>query len=247
MKKLLFFCVAFLSFLMNAQESEMQFKKIIKLNDLAVENLDNRPKLDSILAEITIIRDVAANDEVLQKSKDAIKTIIEYNQIKDAIVPANDFSILTSQDLKEFDYRYDKFDKKYIINPMRKGEIYPYLVLTDSGVYLRFVNIYKKNSFIFWNKARFLYDGKTFEYTDESTRTSSSSSYNRYLGTTTSVTEESDVFCTKEMIAFLREITTATTVEGRLQGKNNYYDYTIGEKTKLRIAKVLELYDKLKK
>ncbi len=243
MKKLLFICAFFTAFIVNAQSNELQYKKLSSLVNLATKNLDNIKKVDSIITEIEKFKEIAVSDEVLDYSNKALKSLKELNDIKKSIIPANSFNSLSDSDLKEFEYHYDKFNEKYFIYPIKKGEIYPYIVLSKDGIYMRFVNIYSKSNWIFWNKARFIYDEKRFEYYDDDTsRETSSSSVNGV-----EVTEKSDVFCDQDMIQFLRDISTAKLVEGRLEGRKGYYDYTIGEKTKLRIAKVISLYDKLKK
>lgn len=236
MKKTLFFIILMLSVSFKSQSSENDSDKLISIVRTLGEKQDQKT-IDSLKIELNKLKE-STNPVVKLKFSDVQKLLIETEENNATKVYSKSLSDLSKEDLKGFKIDEDKFKDVVFISPKQMPKIYAYISIKKGTLNLRLYNRYSNNSWIFWKKAIFLYDGKKFEYSDDNTDT------NVYTG---GVSETSDVRCTPEMIEALNEISKSNKVDVRLDGVKGVYDFTLTQNIKDNLSKIIDLYYKLKK
>lgn len=234
MKKILLFAILLFGAAVYSQDTDTQ--KLGKILDLLKENQDVKT-IDSLSLEIEKFS--ASDDNAVKIMIPQVKSLLtELKNDNLNKVESKSVSELSKEDLKGFKVEEDKFKEITFISPRQMPKIYTYIGIKKGILNLRLVNYYSEKNWIFWKKAIFLYNGKRFEYTDESVDSNVSSGY---------VSERSDIKCTPEMIDALREIVKSDKVDVRLEGSKGVDDFSLPGYIKESIAKTLVLYDKLKK
>ena len=243
MKKLLLFATLFLAMTANAQTVEEETTALNDLISVAKSKTEVNEKAQAVV-NIMVFGAKSKNEETKKSADAAVAELNNYKIIdklvaQSGVVFSKAISVLSKEDLKNFRVEEDKFRNITFLTPKIYGTTKSaYLGIKEDVLKFHLVMEYNGSGWIFWNKAIFLYNGKTFEFTDENVKRDVSSGAN--------VSERSDYVADTDMITALREMVNTEKVDVRFSGEK-VHDFEMSKQTKKSIALALELYDKLKK
>ena len=154
---------------------------------------------------------------------------------------AQNIEFSNKKKFKDYRIENDKFQNATFI--YAKGFYNPpdfnsYIVVSDGAASMRLKTYYRGSGWIFMNRVIALVDGEKFEFMVDNPQ--------RKLGYP-KVDEESTTFVDENILKFMRAAADPNSeVEVRLQGEK-YTDFKLSKMTKEKFAKILTLYDEIKK
>lgn len=157
------------------------------------------------------------------------------------IASAQNIDFTDKKKFKDYRIENDKFQNATFI--YAKGYYNPpdfnsYIVVSDGAASLRLKTYYRGSGWIFMQRVIALINGEKFEFLLDNPK--------RNLGYP-KVDEESTTFVDENILKFMRAAADPNSeVEVRLQGEK-YTDFKLSKMTKEKFAKILTLYDEIKK
>lgn len=153
-------------------------------------------------------------------------------------VKAKNIDAVDKSVLKNYKVENDQFSGASFITPkVSMTSKYAYLSIKDDLLNIRLVMEYNGNRWLYLQNVIIKYGDKKIEYPAGSIKTDTGSDY---------LLETSDVKCSPEMIAALKEAISEEKVLVRLEGSGSVFDFEMSEKTKKSIRLAIEMYEKLK-
>jgi len=201
--------------------------------------------LKSIDVESGAIRDllISQADSILEKTTD-IELTRKTNQFIDnlrmvefADFKAKPLSAADGQLVSKFNVKEDKFKGLTFITHKKASNFYPYIGLGKDIIYLRLVNKYNGDDWIFFDKVTLLIDDKKFEY--------EISAPNRDVGGSGKVYEKSDKMVDKILLDMLDYLSSSNgEIEYRMSGKY-YVDNKFSKRDYQVFVDTMDLFNSL--
>ncbi len=237
MKKILIIAVLLFSVVAYGQK-DSALDKIVEISE-KVQTAKTPEERAVFIEELKSVLETTDSKVVKGAGTKLLKALEELSAQESLMVQAKKLNEVDKKLSRGLLKKKDKFKGLTFIKSQWRGEIYPYICLSDEGTMcLRFVTMYRGKDWVFYDKVIVLCDGEKIEFAVEDT--------DRKVNSSAGVSERADNLADKKMIELLRKIAKAESVELRFSGKY-VADRKLKRTYKKNIKKVLDLYDALKK